>query len=135
VWAFQGAAMYLADQGADVIKIDPLWGDDARRVLTQPPVAGGESRAFLALNRNKRGPNASGDMVRVEHERFRRSSTQVPDQDEVDFSAQALYSPYRCQDGRSLILVVLNGHPDGASGRPMPRPGPETPYRRPGLQP
>jgi len=55
MWAAPGAAMYLADHGAEVIKIEPLAGDEARRTLTQPPVAGGESRAFLALNRNKRG--------------------------------------------------------------------------------
>jgi crotonobetainyl-CoA:carnitine CoA-transferase CaiB-like acyl-CoA transferase len=55
MWAAPGAAMYLADHGAEVIKIEPLGGDEARRTLTQPPVADGESRAFLALNRNKRG--------------------------------------------------------------------------------
>ena len=55
VWAAPGAGMYLADQGADVVKIEPLWGDDARRVFTQPPLPGGESRSFLPLNRNKRG--------------------------------------------------------------------------------
>ena len=55
MWAAPGTAMYLADHGADVIKVEPLSGDEARRTLTQPPVAGGESRAFLALNRNKRG--------------------------------------------------------------------------------
>ncbi len=55
VWAAPGAGMYLADQGADVIKIEPVWGDDARRVFTQPPLPNGESRSFLPLNRNKRG--------------------------------------------------------------------------------
>jgi crotonobetainyl-CoA:carnitine CoA-transferase CaiB-like acyl-CoA transferase len=55
MWAAPGAAMYLADHGADVIKVEPLAGDEGRRTLTQPPVADGESRAFLALNRNKRG--------------------------------------------------------------------------------
>ena len=55
VWAAPGTGMYLADQGADVIKIEPVWGDDARRVFTQPPLPNGESRSFLPLNRNKRG--------------------------------------------------------------------------------
>ena len=55
VWAAPGAGMYLADQGADVIKIEPVWGDNARRVFTQPPLPNGESRSFLPLNRNKRG--------------------------------------------------------------------------------
>jgi len=55
MWAAPGAAMYLADHGAEVIKVEPPGGDEARRTLTQPPIAGGESRAFLALNRNKRG--------------------------------------------------------------------------------
>ena len=55
VWAAPGAGMYLADQGADVVKVEPLWGDEARRLLTQPAIASGESRAFLVLNRNKRG--------------------------------------------------------------------------------
>ena len=55
MWAAPGAAMYLADHGALVIKVEPPGGDEARRTLTQPPIAGGESRSFLALNRNKRG--------------------------------------------------------------------------------
>ena len=55
MWAAPGAAMYLADHGAQVIKVEPPGGDEARRTFTQPPIAGGESRSFLALNRNKRG--------------------------------------------------------------------------------
>lgn len=55
MWAVPGAAMYLADQGAEVVKVEPPRGDDARRTYTTAPLAGGLSRAFLVVNRNKRG--------------------------------------------------------------------------------
>ena len=51
-------AKLLADQGADVIKVEPpAWGDQARH---EPPFIGAEphpdrSSTFLALNTNKRG--------------------------------------------------------------------------------
>ena len=54
MWAAPGAAMYLADQGADVIKVEPPGGDEARRLFTHPNL-GNESPSFLLLNRNKRG--------------------------------------------------------------------------------
>ncbi|MDO8671483.1 MAG: CoA transferase [Dehalococcoidia bacterium] len=55
LWAAPGCAMYLADQGADVVKVEPLTGDEARYVLTAPPIRDGQSRAYLVVGRNKRG--------------------------------------------------------------------------------
>jgi alpha-methylacyl-CoA racemase len=46
------ATMVLADLGADVVKVEPLDGGDWLRVL--PPLAGEQSGAFHAVNRNKR---------------------------------------------------------------------------------
>jgi crotonobetainyl-CoA:carnitine CoA-transferase CaiB-like acyl-CoA transferase len=44
--------MVLADLGADVIKIEPPTGDEAR--LFGPPFLGGEGMNYMALNRGKR---------------------------------------------------------------------------------
>jgi crotonobetainyl-CoA:carnitine CoA-transferase CaiB-like acyl-CoA transferase len=44
----------LADLGADVIKVERIPGGDASRGFV-PPEIGGESAAFMMLNRNKRG--------------------------------------------------------------------------------
>ena len=47
-------AQYLADMGADVIKVERMPdGDDSRRSI--PPTIEGESAAFMMMNRNKRG--------------------------------------------------------------------------------
>ncbi len=54
VMAGPTCTMLLADMGADVIKVERiLGGDDTRRSV--PPSIGGESAAFLMMNRNKRG--------------------------------------------------------------------------------
>jgi len=46
--------LMLADMGADVIKVEKMpGGDDTRRSV--PPDIGGESAAFMMMNRNKRG--------------------------------------------------------------------------------
>lgn len=51
-YAAPTATMFLADMGADVIKIEPPGGDDAR--AWGPPFVGDESAWFLSVNRNKR---------------------------------------------------------------------------------
>src|SRR6476659_2309694 len=43
---------YLADLGADVIKVEPPSGDDTR---SWPPFGDGAGAIFTAVNRNKRG--------------------------------------------------------------------------------
>jgi formyl-CoA transferase len=53
-WAGPAAAMYLADQGAEVIKVEPLAGDIARGWYPSPALQG-TSRSYLAINRNKQG--------------------------------------------------------------------------------
>ena len=46
--------LMLADLGADVVKVEKLpGGDDSRSFV--PPEVGGESAAFLMMNRDKRG--------------------------------------------------------------------------------
>jgi CoA:oxalate CoA-transferase len=44
--------MILGDMGADIIKIEPPWGEVAR---LYPPLIGGMSTVFLYFDRNKRG--------------------------------------------------------------------------------
>lgn len=53
VYAGPAAAMYLADQGADVIKVEPPGGETCRHIYTTPG-NGPFSFPFLVLNRNKR---------------------------------------------------------------------------------
>ncbi len=54
VMAGPTCTLMLADMGADVVKVEKIPdGDDTRRSV--PPVIGGESAAFMMMNRNKRG--------------------------------------------------------------------------------
>jgi crotonobetainyl-CoA:carnitine CoA-transferase CaiB-like acyl-CoA transferase len=63
------AAMVLGDLGADVLKVEPPGGDDARRMA---PTSGGTSAYFCAINRNKGSvvldldsPGARADLERL----------------------------------------------------------------------
>ncbi|WP_433192264.1 CaiB/BaiF CoA transferase family protein [Nocardia sp. CA-107356] len=51
-YAAPTTSMYLADMGADVVKVEPIRGDDARG--WGPPFLNGEAAWFLSVNRNKR---------------------------------------------------------------------------------
>jgi len=46
--------MLLAEQGADVIKVEPPQGDHGRYLFLDTPI-NGQDRTFLAINRSKRG--------------------------------------------------------------------------------
>ena len=46
--------LMLADLGADVVKVERVPGGDDTRMMNRPSVRG-ESAAFMAMNRNKRG--------------------------------------------------------------------------------
>ena len=48
------ATMFLADQGADVIKIEPLGGDITRRSRQSISASGEFSALFVSTNRGKR---------------------------------------------------------------------------------
>jgi crotonobetainyl-CoA:carnitine CoA-transferase CaiB-like acyl-CoA transferase len=54
VMAGPTCGMLLADLGADVIKVERIPGGDDTRMMNRPSV-NGESAAFMAMNRNKRG--------------------------------------------------------------------------------
>src|ERR1700688_2150060 len=48
------ATMFLADQGADVLKIEPIGGDSVRRSGAAVDKAGEFSALFVSTNRGKR---------------------------------------------------------------------------------
>lgn len=134
MWAAPGCAMYLADQGADVVKVEPLAGDDARYTFSAPPIRDGQSRAYLVVGRNKRGmaldltttagqdvihrlaphfdvvvvnfrPGASA-RLRVDYETMRRLNPRLV---YAQITAYGWRGPYADRSGYDLVFQALNG--------------------------
>jgi len=69
------ATMILADMGAEVIKIEPPWGEVARMY---PPLFGGMSSVFLYLDRNKKGMT-----LNLKHPKAREIALQLAERSDV----------------------------------------------------
>lgn len=132
----------LADQGADVIKIEPPGGDNLRQY---PSTLQSENRAFLGVNRSKRGvvldlkrPEELAvllDLVRVADVLVHNFRPGVPERLGIDYerlrglNARLIYcavtgygeeGPLKDKAGYDQVLqamsgmCVLQGRPDGA---------------------
>ena len=104
------ACSLLADQGADVLKVEPPDGDNLRNYPSTLP---SESRAFLGVNRSKRGlvldlknPSQHASLLRLVREadvlvhNFRPS---VPARLRIDHDRLALLNP-------RLIYCAISGY-------------------------
>ncbi|GAB1577066.1 CaiB/BaiF CoA transferase family protein [Bordetella petrii] len=108
----------LGDMGAEVIKIEPPEGDNLRKY---PSTLAAESRAFLGINRNKRGlclnlKNASGydvltRLVREADVLVHNFRPGVPERLRIDYATLAALNP-------RLVYCAMTGY--GAKG-PMAR--------------
>src|SRR5688572_27422947 len=54
VMAGPTCGLFLADMGADVVKVEKMDGGDQTRQML-PPAINGEPAAYMMMNRNKRG--------------------------------------------------------------------------------
>ncbi|MCS7142737.1 MAG: CoA transferase [Aigarchaeota archaeon] len=125
--------MMLGDMGADVIKVEPLEGDESRS--WKPPSVNGVSTYFLSVNRNKRSIAINlkdPEGVRLLHrliegadvlvENFRPSVTSRlgADYETVrrinpriiycSISGFGQWGPYSSKPGYDLIALAMSGH-------------------------
>src|SRR4051794_27494264 len=113
-WAGPGAAMYLGDQGADVLKIEPLGGDMARGWYPSPALHG-TSRSFLAINRNKR--DMAVDLTQAEGRQIVRQLVSSADVLIVNLRLGAAERlgvdyPTLCELNPRLIYAAVSGYGD-----------------------
>jgi len=117
-----GAAM-LGDLGADVIKIEPLRGDESRH-LGRGPGVGGDSAMFIGANRSKRGlaldlTSAAG--LAIFHDLLKDADIVV---DNIRTSAkQKLKVDYESLKAVNPAIIAINVSAFGNSGPYAGRPG------------
>ena len=123
MYAAPGLGMYLADFGADVVKVEPPAGDTSRGMHTAPGL-GDFSKPFLHLNRNKRsisvdirkpeGRDILLRMLRTADVFITNLRTGVPERLGIGYDAVEKLNP-------RLIYVSLTAW--GAAGPRRQRPG------------
>ena len=111
-WAGPATAMYLADQGAEVIKVEPPGGDIARGWYPSPQLRG-TSRSFLAVNRGKRSivlDLATAEARQIAQELARRADVVVVNLDRerarrlgVDYDVLSEFNP-------RLVYAAVSGY-------------------------
>ncbi len=123
MYAAPGLGMYLADFGADVVKVEPPAGDTSRGMHTAPGL-GDLSKPFLHLNRNKRsisldirkpeGRDLLLRMVRDADVYITNLRTGVPERLGIGYDTMEKLNP-------RLVYVSLTAW--GAAGPRRQRPG------------
>ncbi|MBI2014501.1 MAG: CoA transferase [Candidatus Rokubacteria bacterium] len=99
--------MYLADMGADVVKIESPAGGDAARTVYDP-LLGGDSAVFLTVNRNKR--SVALDLARPEgHAVFARLVPHNPRLVYCSLSAFSADGPWREKPGLDMLVQAMGG--------------------------
>jgi len=104
----------LADQGADVIKVEPPTGDNLRKY---PSTLDAESRAFLGVNRGKRGlvlDLKNPDALAVLHELARQADVLVHNfRPSVPARLGIAYEQLRAVNARLVYCAVTGYGEDG----------------------
>ena len=86
-----------------------MWVADSSAPIA---LAYGIALALLARHRTGRGQKVETSLLHMalamQTVDLVRTEAEAEQQSQTDFSRQALYSPYRCQDGGFVIVVVLS---------------------------
>jgi crotonobetainyl-CoA:carnitine CoA-transferase CaiB-like acyl-CoA transferase len=121
IYAGPFGGMLLADLGADVIKVEPTWGEPWRYTEEFAP---GENRSFIALNRGKRGLPL--DLATPEGRRIIHRLAETADVVVINARSdvpQALGIDYETLSAMNPGLVYCENTAFGQNGPESHRPG------------